>query len=436
MRILQPIMRSVLHGGHHTETHLDIKSFELLKEIQQELSVFEPIDEDEARMIWLEIPRGSAEELKAWDDERFGGAEDEENDLQSYQEILDEYPREIEWFFLTTSTYMENSFLKISDRCREYVVMTNRDIDREGEEYDMTWFLSPLLDLVKLRVAEIVQSPDAYNRHLESDLPYRQRTGRIRSRDLNAILPERRLSVENRDYCIKVMKELIRRENLYKAAPKDVGAEYWKANNLPAPFDEMTIRKFCHYYKIADTIFRKESQCLSEGDKSEIVNDVEYYEKSGIHYGKLEGYDIDSVKDFHRFANDHYGELGLSRMNVGSTDYYTADKWIVTFGISYSAYIDTGLRIALSLYESGAPFIYYDALNTLHALEETGWVRIEPWTFHDYLGSGDDEGVISLPFADECNTEDEVTSEQFHLIVKKAVWQKQPELKIGQTMSF
>ena len=279
MRIIQPIMHSVLHGAHIDETCLDEKSFALLKEIQKTLSVFEPINDDETRMIWLEIPRGTAEEMMAWDNDRFGCSEDEDNDLQSYQDILaEDYPREKEWFFLTTSTYRESSFLKISDRCHQYTLMTNRNQDGRRYGEDMTWFLEPLLDLVKSRVAEIVQDPDAYNSHVESDLPYRQRSGRIRSRDLNAILPDRRLEVENREYCISVMKDLIRREQLYKDAPEDAGAEYWKENNLPEPFDEMTIRKFCHYYRIADTILRKESEYPSRHDRNmdDIADDVEY----------------------------------------------------------------------------------------------------------------------------------------------------------------
>ena len=105
MRIIQPIMHSVLHGGHIDETCLDDRSFALLKEIQKALSVFEPINDDESRMIWLEIPRGTAEEMMAWDKDRFGSSEDEDNDLQSYQDILaEDYPREIEWYFLSTST--------------------------------------------------------------------------------------------------------------------------------------------------------------------------------------------------------------------------------------------------------------------------------------------------------------------------------------------
>ena len=146
MKIIQPIIHKVLGSGLHKETRLDDKSFELLLEIQKVLSVFEPIGDDEVRKIWLEIPRGTAEEWKAFDDEMCDYSDDEDDDLQSYQKTLDEYyPREIEWFYLATSTYRENTFLNISDRCREYVIMTNRDIERNGYAYDMTWLLNPLL---------------------------------------------------------------------------------------------------------------------------------------------------------------------------------------------------------------------------------------------------------------------------------------------------
>lgn len=431
-------MRSVLHSGHRNETQLDAKSFELLKEIQRELSVFEPVDDDEARLVWLEIPRGTAVEMKAWDNCRFESEEDEDDDddLKSYQEALDEdYPRETAWYFLTTSTCREKHFLKISDRDHQYIVMTGRHSERKYG-YDMTWFLAPLLELVKDRVAEIVKDPEAYNRHLEADLPYRQRKGRIRSRDLNAILPYRRLAVENREYCIAVMKELMRRQQVYKLAPKDAGADYWMENNLPAPFGEMTIRKFCHYYRLADTVFRNDSKFLKDRDMDSVEDDVEYYKTSGLHYGKLDGCDLDNMADFEAFANGHYGELGLSRMNVRGSDYYAEGQWLLTFSISYSAYMDTGLKIALALYETGAPFIYHDAENTLHVLEETGWVRIEPWTFHDYLGNGDDEGVISIPFVEYCGTGDEISLEQFRQIVEKAEWQEQAWVKMEEKIEY
>lgn len=119
---------------------------------------------------------------------------------------------------------------------------------------------------------------------------------------------------------------------------------------------------------------------------------VAYYNSYALHR-KLDDCDLDSVEAYEKFAKDHYGELGFSRMNVGATKYYAGGKWIITFGISYSAYVDVGLKIAMALYETGAPVVFHDAGNLLHILEESGKVRLTPFTFHDYLEGGDDEGV-------------------------------------------
>lgn len=436
MKIIQPIIHKVLGSGLHKETRLDDKSFELLLEIQKVLSVFEPIGDDEVRKIWLEIPRGTAEEWKAFDDEMCDYSDDEDDDLQSYQKTLDEYyPREIEWFYLATSTYRGNTFLNISDRCREYVIMTNRDIERNGYAYDMTWLLNPLLELVKTRVAEIVKSPEAYYQHIEAARPYRQRSGKIRSRDLNAIIKVKQIDIGDKEKAISIMKELIRRKEVYETAKdiSDLPSDYWNQNGVPDPFETMTIRLFCKYYRIADTLFWSDSESELFKKRSEIQDDVEYYVDYGIHK-KLDDYDLDSVQDFKKFAKDHYGELGFSRMNVGSTNYYTNGKWLLTFGISYSAYVDVGLKIAIALFESGAPFIYYDAETTLHVLEETGWVRLEPHTFHDYLQGGEDEGVFPLPYVEFCDGENEISREQFNQIVEKAVWEQDAKLVLDKVI--
>ena len=420
-RITLPILNSVLHHDLRDDVYVDGESFALLQEIQRTLAVFEPIDDDEARKIWLEIPRGTAEEWKAFDDERSGYLDVGEDSLASYQEVLDgEFPYGKEWFFMVTSTYRENTFLKISDRDHRYVIFTNRHFRKEARPTDMSWFMKPLLQLVKERVAEIVRDTDAYNRYIEENLPYRQRSGRIKSLELNRILPKRRLQVENREYCIQVMKELIRREKVYESAKGD-----WESQGVPAPLERMTIREFCKYYQVADRAF------MSRDDNEVVctVDDVNYYSSHGLH-GNLDDYDLDSEKDFVRFATDHYGELGLSRMNVGATHYYARGKWIITFGISYSAHDATGLRIALALYESGAPFVFYDAENLLHILEETGWVRLSPFTFHDYLQGDDDEGVIGLPFVEDCDKEDELTRKQYDEIVRLAEWEPDVQLKL------
>ena len=293
----------------------------------------------------------------------------------------------------------------------------------------MCWFLEPLLQLVKERVTDIAKDPDAYNRYIEKNLPYRQRSGIIKSKELNRIIPKHKLKLKDRQYCIQVTKELIRREKVYESGNTD-----WKGQNVPAPFDTMSIRRFCKYYRIADTVCW--SRLGRKRGKKEFnpTDDIEYYQHS-LH-GPLDRYNLDSEKDYLEFAQDHYGELGLSRMNVGATRHYTDGKWLITFSISYSAHDAIGLKIAMALYETGAPFIFYDAQNLLHILEETGTIRISPFTFHDYLGSGDDEGVIDLPFVEDCDKEGELTIAQFNEIVSLAQWEPDVRLKHDHTISL
>ena len=398
-----PIINKALNSWRHDEVFLDEKSFAILVEIQQTLSVFESIDDDEARKIWIAIPRGRTSKK--------------------------EYPYEKEWFFLVSSKYRENSFLQITDCDHRYVILSNRN-SHEAHPSDMSWLLEPWLLFLKKLIATIVKDSDTYNRYIEENLPYRQRSGKIKSLYLNRIIPERRFEVENREHCIQVMKELMRRKSIYESV--EVGSSTdWKELGVPAPIDTMSIRTFCKYYRIADTIFWSRSEYTRAKQAASIEDDVEYYSNHGLH-GNPNEYDLDSEQDFKRFATDHYGELGLSRTNVGSTNYYAGDNWIITLGISYSVYAGMGLKIAMALFETGAPFIFYDAENLLHILEETGIVRISPYTFHDYLKDGDDEGVIEIPFIEDCGTEGELTRAQYDEIVRLAEWEPEPKLKIAK----
>ena len=430
-RITQPVICSVMRGTLGDDVYVDGKSFELLQEIQKTLSVFEPIGDDEARKLWLEIPRGSAEEWKAFDKMRGGYPDDEEDSVASYREALDEeYPYETMWLFLVTSTYHENTFMKISDRDRRYVIFTNRHSHNDAYPWDMVWLFEPLLKLVKDRVAWIAEDTEAYNRHIAEHVPYRQRSGRIKGKYLNRIVPGRGLEVENRAHCIEVMRELVRREKIYSEVKGGTNAD-WEGKGVPDPFDTMSIRTFCKYYRIADTVFRSGSDYGRAKNRTAIKDDVEYYSSYALHR-KLDGWDLDSVEAFNEFAQDHYGELGLSRMNVGADDYHAGGKWIVTFDISYSAYVGIGLKIAMALYETGAPVVFHNAENLLHILEETGKVRITPFIFHDYLKAGDDEGVFELPYAEDCDKEDELSRAQYDEIVRLAEWEPDSQVKLDK----
>lgn len=430
MRIIQPLLNIIFHSRILDYTYVDEKSYKTILDIKEVLSVLEPIHDDETRMIWLEIPRGTALEWRNIDVELLGCKEVECGNLSSYEQRLSEmYPREVVWMYIHVSTYNGDTFLKISDGYSKLCILTKKDAHRESSPEDVSWITAPLLDLVKQRVSEISHSPEAYNSHVAEALPYRQRNGKIRCRDLYSIVKSMKPTITNKEKCIEVMKELLRQEGVYKQAMQmdAVPDDFFTKNNVVKPLDNMTIRRFCHYYHIADVHFRHIRNLAEDILRLEKLDDIEYYKSYGMN-GNLDEYDLDSVSDYKRFAQDHYGELGLSRMNVNSENLYMKGKWLLYFSISYSAHIEIGMMIAMKLYESGVPLIYHDATTTLHFLEETGWIRISPLTYHDYLHGGDDVGVFPMPFIEECDTDNEISREQYNEIVAKTVWE--PEAKI------
>ena len=138
-----------------------------------------------------------------------------------------------------------------------------------------------MLELVRQRVKSITSDPEAYHQYIEANLPYRQRSGKIRSKDLNRIIPERKLQVENREHCIQVMRELVRRKQAYESVNSKEPVD-WNELGVPAPFDSMSIRKFCKYYRIADTIYWSESNYERATKAVSIEDDVEYYTNHGL----------------------------------------------------------------------------------------------------------------------------------------------------------
>ena len=160
------------------------------------------------------------------------------------------------------------------------------------------------------------------------------------------------------------------------------------------------------------------------------MTDIEFYRRyqHGRHGEITDKTDFDSEEAFKKMAYDHYGELGLSRNNVHATGYYTPGKWLITFGVSYSAWVDAGCEIALALYEAGAPLLVHDAQKMLNILEERDFVMLTPHTFHDYLNHHEEGSVFDLPYECYLGNGDDITREQYDEIVALAEWK--PEVQV------
>ena len=80
-------------------------------------------------------------------------------------------------------------------------------------------------------------------------------------------------------------------------------------------------------------------------------------------------YHIDSPEDFVRFATDHYGELGLSRLNIFAS-HDRQQGWNIVVSNSYSANAGLAIEVATALYKTGIPLQMYYAEKLLRILLE------------------------------------------------------------------
>ena len=139
---------------------------------------------------------------------------------------------------------------------------------------------------------------------------------------------------------------------------------------------------------------------------------------------------MDDEETFKNFAYDHYGELGLSRVNING--YYIPEEkgWAIYASTSYSAYVAELLDIAVALYNAGAPLRIGHAQKLLDILEEKDYVAIKTYIFHDYLNHHEEGTVICLPYDEQCDDEDFLwTREIKQKIIENAEWKPIKEVQ-------
>lgn len=401
-RLIQPMLAELYADHWLDEFLLEGESLDIAWQIHKELQVFEPCGDDDNRTIWIEVPRGDISDWMPYEEAvRYEDVHDEEDYVAAWKAS---HPRETEWLKVMTSVYDGNIFLRLFDGESCFGSYRSNDIGSCSKDKPSE-YLELLLNEIKLLKKRILSDPEAYNEYVEKNLPKQKRTGRISRKELNRILPWYKEEIENQKEVEKMLQDCI---------------EY-----SGEPLERMTIRIYCKYYRIA-------YEAYAGRNDFDAKDDVEFYTKCAFKHIDDE-LDVDSEKDFKKFAYDHYGELGLTRMNLYACDYDVPGKWVFHFAVSYSAWLWDALKIAKALYESGVPLHISSAERTLAALQERDYVRLTPHTFHNYLNHHEENSVLSLHYECECvdKTEPECfTREQLQEIIDHSEWLPEDKLKI------
>ena len=354
-----------------------------LVEIQHRFERLVVMGDDEYRGFYIEVPRPTPEE---WGDAEELIASGEYDSREAFlADWLAFNPMDTRWFHVDSSRYGDFRSIRVT-------------------EPDDTWCrenLTRLFDYLERMIDVVVANPDGFNDYVAYNLPYQQRTGRIAQKDFNRIVPNFKIEMEDRETAVKALEDSV--------------------HGYSAPLLEtMTIRKYCTYFRIANEGGRVYED--PQGVPEELRN-VAYYKR--MKFVDVETlYDIDSPADFIRFATDHYGELGLSRLNIFASN-KRQQGWMIVVSNSYSANVGLAIEVATALYKAGVPLLIYDAERLLRILREEDWVRLIPSSFHNYMGYQEEGTVYELPWEYECSDDGDspLTLEQYHEIVSRTEWQ-------------
>ena len=391
---------------------------ERLVEIQHRLEKLAVMGDDEYRGFPIEVPRPAPEKW-GYTEELIASGE-----YDSQEAFLADWlafnPMETRWFHVASSRYGDSRSIRVTDRKHTNFIITNHSKCTDAEPDD-TWCrenLTRLFDYLERMIDVIVANPDGFNDYVAHNLPYQQRIGRIAQREFNRIMPNFKIEVEDRETAIKALEDSV--------------------HGLSAPLLEtMTIRKYCAYYRIANEVYEayhrkrglRERIHTDPQDVPEELRDVVYYKRKKF-VDVTEMYDIDNPEDFMRFATDHYGELGLSRLNIfASND--RQQGWKIVVSNSYSANAGLAIEVATALYKAGVPLLIYDAEKLLRILLEEDYVRLVPDSYHNYMGYQEEGSVYELPWEYECSDDSNsvLTKEQYQAIVSLAEWQPEEQVK-------
>ncbi|MBM6946446.1 MULTISPECIES: hypothetical protein [Bacteroides] len=400
------------------EIAVDGDMLERLVDIQHRFERLAAMGDDEYRGFYIEVPRPTPEE---WGDVEeliaFGEYDSREAFLADW---LAFNPMETRWFHVASNRYVDSRSIRVTDRKRISFIITN-DSKCTDAEPDNTWCrenLTRLFNYLQRMIDVVVSNSDGFNDYVAHNLPYQQRTGRIAQKVFNRIVPNFKIEVEDREMAIKALEESV----------------HWHSAPL---LETMTIRKYCTYYRIANEVY--EAYHRKRGfrgriytdpqDVPEELRDVVYYKRKK--FGDvMEMYDIDSPEDFMRFATDHYGELGLSRLNILASN-VQPQGWKIVVSNSYSSNVGLAIEVATALYKAGTPLLIYDAEKLLKILLEEDYVRLLPDSFHNYMGYQEEGTVYELPWKYECTDDSNsvLTKEQYQAIVSNVEWQEVEKLR-------
>ncbi len=359
-----------------------------LMEIYHALEPVKITGDDDNRMIWIEMPRGTIDDFGTF--EEYRDEEWVETQEEFHQLWLDYFPKETKWYSFGTAKYQHQRFFYFGSKL--VFTLDEKEDYAKTNNYmppDLMPFLDWLLGAVKKVIIDLGKDTAAYNRYIEKNLSYDKRTGRIVRMDFWELAGKdaRRLDKQLGKAIIDKFSDYLDKsqKDTYKIT-------------LPG----MTANDFYGYCNIcydANKYFEKENKNLTPKEK--------YLKMADMRDAGLRDIDADSEEAFSKWyhGDERMGAHPWEICRGGNSTHislFVSDReggWQLYLAGSSEVRVEETVRMAVALFENNIPFELRDAEEILEMITGRDFIGIVPdWVTPRYCHSffPDEDRIIDF----------------------------------------
>lgn len=198
----------VLDSRNYNPEIYDKKVKEKINELYDLLDKIKPLSDDEYKILYFSVPKGSIEEYVDYDEAK------EYEEVDSYLEFVDrfneEYPDELYWYKMISTRYKNYRMISINNKTIIYA-----DMDKEANFENIQ--LQELLDFIIVKVKDCIKRLEdgTYNDYIQDNYSYKNRFGVIKRNEYWKIFPDvknnllNEITQEEIDYFIENVSDKI-----------------------------------------------------------------------------------------------------------------------------------------------------------------------------------------------------------------------------------
>ena len=198
----------VLDSRNYNPEIYDKKVKEKINELYDLLDKIKPLSDDEYKILYFSVPKGSIEEYGDYEEAK------EYEEVDSYLEFVDrfneEYPDELYWYKMISTRYKNYRMISINNKTIIYA-----DMDKEANFENSQ--LQELLDFIIVKVKDCIKRLEdgTYNDYIQDNYSYKNRFGVIKRNEYWKIFPDvknnllNEITQEEIDYFIENVSDKI-----------------------------------------------------------------------------------------------------------------------------------------------------------------------------------------------------------------------------------